>query len=170
MGWTRLHKGPCEMTEKVDYIEIYPMRGHSRGEWYATLDDIAESEEAAEYWALFGVTHRGNKHCLGEFPTKSDAIVARQGVSIFGKEGRTKGKGRKVIQIEIVEDYVDSSTVELFALCNDGTIWRRCIASKNDISSEEKRWHRVSLSGINEDRMPSAIKAASTAISNHYKV
>ena len=91
------------MTEKNVAIEIHPMRGHSRADWWGTLDDIVDSEEEAEYWALFGVTHRGNKHCLGEFPTKSDAIVARQGVSIFGKERMTKAKRRKVIQIEIVE-------------------------------------------------------------------
>ena len=65
------------MTEKTEYIEIYPMRGHSRGEWYGTFEDIVDSEEEAEYWALFGVTHRGNKHCLGEFPTKSVAMSAK---------------------------------------------------------------------------------------------
>jgi len=53
------------MTEKIESMEIHPMRGHSRGEWYCSIDDIAPREEEAEYWALFGVTHRGNKHCLG---------------------------------------------------------------------------------------------------------
>ena len=65
------------VTEKTEYIEIYPRRGHSRGEWYGTFEDIVDSEEEAEYWALFGVTHRGNKHCLGEFPTKSVAMSAK---------------------------------------------------------------------------------------------
>ena len=67
------------MTEKSEHFEIYPMRGHSRGDWWGTLDDIATSEEEAEYWAVFGVTHRGNKHCLGEFPTKRAAVFAVRG-------------------------------------------------------------------------------------------
>ncbi len=54
------------------------MRGHSREEWYATLDDIAACDEDAEYWALFGITRRGNTHCLGEFLTKSAAIAAKR--------------------------------------------------------------------------------------------
>ncbi len=66
------------MTEKTEYIEIHPMLGHSRGEWYGTLEDIVDSDEEAEYWALFSVTHRGNKHCLGEFPTNSAAMSAKQ--------------------------------------------------------------------------------------------
>ena len=52
------------------------MRRHSRGDWYGALDDIAECEEDAEYWALFGITHRGNKHCVGEYPTKAAALLA----------------------------------------------------------------------------------------------
>ena len=119
------------MTEKVEFMEIYPMRGHSRGEWYATLEDIAESEESAEYWALFGVTHRGNRHCLGEFPSESDAIFARQGTSIFGNAKRTQATGRKIIQIQIAENCSDPSTVELYALCDDGTLWRRRIGDQN---------------------------------------
>ncbi len=66
------------MAEKVESVDVYPMRGHSRGDWYGTLEDIVNSEEEAEYWALFGVTHRGNKHCLGEFPTKSAAMSAKR--------------------------------------------------------------------------------------------
>lgn len=37
------------MSEKIKFVVIHPMCGHSRGEWYATLDDIVESEENAEY-------------------------------------------------------------------------------------------------------------------------
>lgn len=66
------------MAEKIESVDVYPMRGHSRGEWYGTLEDIVDSEEEAEYWALFGVTHRGNKHCLGEFATKLAAMSAKQ--------------------------------------------------------------------------------------------
>ncbi len=62
------------MSEKIESVLVHPMRGHSRGEWYATRDDVAASEEDAEYWAVFGVTRRGNTHCLGEFPTKSAAM------------------------------------------------------------------------------------------------
>jgi hypothetical protein len=68
------------MTEKTESMEIHPMRGHSRGEWYCSLGDVAPSEEEAEYWAVFGVTHRGNKHCLGEFPTKTAARAAVHGL------------------------------------------------------------------------------------------
>lgn len=61
------------MSEKVESMEIHPMRGHSRGKWYCSLKDIAPSEEEAEYWAVFGVTQRGNRHCLGEFPSEEDS-------------------------------------------------------------------------------------------------
>ena len=64
------------MSERAIAYELHPMRGHSRGEWYATQKDIANSEDEAEYWALFSVTHRGNKHCVGEFATKLDALAA----------------------------------------------------------------------------------------------
>lgn len=52
------------------------MKGHSRGEWYGTIDDVVHSEDNAEYWALFGVTHRGNRRCLGEFPNRRAAFDA----------------------------------------------------------------------------------------------
>ena len=52
------------------------MRGHSRGEWYATQKDIVNSDRRAGYWALFSVTPSGNKHCLGEFATKAEALEA----------------------------------------------------------------------------------------------
>lgn len=64
------------MSEKAIAYELHPMRGHSRGEWYAAQEDIVNSEAEAEYWALFSVTHRGNKHCVGEFATKLDALAA----------------------------------------------------------------------------------------------
>jgi hypothetical protein len=70
------------MTEKSETFEIYPMRGHSRGDWWGTLDDIVDAEDEAEYWAVFGVTHRGNRHCLGEFPTKRAAATAVRGASL----------------------------------------------------------------------------------------
>ena len=66
------------MFEKIKFVAIHPMRGHSYGEWYATLDDIVESEENAEYWAVFGVTCGGIKYCLGEFRTKQAALAAVQ--------------------------------------------------------------------------------------------
>jgi len=55
------------------------MRGHSHGKWYGTVDNVAESEADAEYWAVFGVTHRGNRHCLGEFLSKDAALAAVNG-------------------------------------------------------------------------------------------
>lgn len=69
------------MSEKIDRIEILPMHGHSHGEWYGTVDDVAESDLDAEYWAVFGTTHRGNRHCLGEFPTKQAALSVVRGIS-----------------------------------------------------------------------------------------
>ena len=66
------------MTEKAVAFEVQPMCGHVHGEWYGTLENIADREEDAEYWALFGVTLRGNKHCLGEFQTKSEAEAAKR--------------------------------------------------------------------------------------------
>lgn len=61
-------------------MQIHPMRGHSRGEWYCSLDDIAPDAHQAEYWAIFGTTYRGITHCLGEFPTKSGAEAAAFGL------------------------------------------------------------------------------------------
>jgi hypothetical protein len=115
------------MTEKIESMEIHPMRGHSRGEWYCSLDDIAPSEEEAEYWAIFGVTHRGNKHCLGEFPSKSAAETATTGLRSRRKpvEPSPSRTGRKIIQIEVVADKKGSAMVDIFALCDDGSIWRR---------------------------------------------
>ena len=66
------------MAEKPVSFEVHPMRGHSRGEWYATQKDIVNSDGDAEYWALFSVTPRGNKHCVGEFQTKAAALVAKK--------------------------------------------------------------------------------------------
>jgi hypothetical protein len=66
------------VAEKPTSFEVHPMRGHSRGEWYATQKDIANSDEDADYWALFSVTLRGNKHCVGEFPTKAEALAAQK--------------------------------------------------------------------------------------------
>ncbi len=66
------------VSEKFKSAQIHPMRGHSRGDWYATVDDIAASENDAEYWGLFAVTLRGNTHCLGEFPTRSEAVKAKR--------------------------------------------------------------------------------------------
>jgi len=66
------------LAEKPISFEVHPMRGHSRGEWYAAQKDVVSSDEDAEYWALFSVTSRGNRHCLGEFPTKAEALAAEQ--------------------------------------------------------------------------------------------
>ncbi len=76
------------MSEKIESIQLHPMRGHSHGDWYATSGDIAASEEDAEFWALFGVTLKGNSYCLGEFPTKLAATRAMRLFSVPGDETR----------------------------------------------------------------------------------
>ena len=140
------------MTEKIESMEIHPMRGHSRGEWYCSLDDIAPSEEEAEYWAVFGITHRGNKHCLGEFPTKSAAKTAAHGLKSLWKpaEPMPSRRGRKIVQIEIVAAENDSTMVDIFALCNDGSIWRRGIGAGKNSGLLDDRWERIPLDGIEE--------------------
>ena len=138
------------MTEKIESMEIHPMRGHSRGEWYCSLDDIAPSEEDAEYWAIFGVTHRGNKHCLGEFPTKSAAETAAHGLKSLWRpvEPPPSKRGRKIIQIEVVADKSDSAMVDIFALCDDGSIWRRGIGTGRHSGLIDDQWERIPLDGI----------------------
>lgn len=66
------------MTEKAVSFEVHPMRGHSHGEWYGALENIVDQDSDAEYWALFGITVRGNKHCLAEFRTKIEAEDAKR--------------------------------------------------------------------------------------------
>lgn len=144
------------------------MRGHSRGEWYCSLDDIAPSESDAEYWAIFGVTHRGNKHCLGEFPTKSAAESAARGLKFIRKQVQSPLilRGRKIIQIEAVPDTKDSLMVDLFALCEDGTIWRRGVGTGRNSGLIDDRWENIPLDGF-EDLEPSealdAVRKARTA-------
>lgn len=143
------------------------MKGHSRGEWYGTLDDIVDSSENAEYWAVFGVTHRGNKHCLGEFPTESAAHAAVRGLRYFPppKEkvlGTVTGGGmiiglsstsahqRKIVQLEIAKSQDDSAMLELFALCNDGTVWHRGVGIRGNRGFMEEHWNEITLEGMNE--------------------
>ncbi len=143
------------MTEKIESMEIHPMRGHSREEWYCSLDDIAPSEEEAEYWAIFGVTHRGNKHCLGEFPTKAAAETAAHGLKPLRTpaEPSPSRRGRQVIQIEVVAEKNDSAMVDIFALCNDGSIWRRGIGTGRHSGLIDIHWERIPMDGI-EDLAP----------------
>ena len=145
------------MTEKIESMEIHPMRGHSRGEWYCSLDDIAPSEDEAEYWAIFGVTHRGNRHCLGEFPTKSAAKTAAHGLKSLWKrpEPVSSTRGRRIIQIEVVSDKNDASMVDIFALCDDGSIWRRGVGTGRSSGLIDDRWERIPLDGI-DDLAPEA--------------
>lgn len=138
------------MTEKIESMELYPMRGHSRGEWYCSLDDIAKSEEDAEYWAIFGVTHRGNKHCLGEFPTKTAALAARQGMKPLRPETVTRSRERRIVQIEAVYDQKQPKMVDLFALCDDGSVWRRGIGIRRAAGLMDARWEQITLDGISD--------------------
>lgn len=148
------------MTEKIESMEVYPMRGHSRGEWYCSLDDIATSENDAEYWAIFGITHRGNKHCLGEFPTKSAAQAAAHGLKSLWKpvEPSPSKRGRKVVQIEVVADKDDSAMVDIFALCDDGSIWRRGIGTGRHSGLIDDQWEHIPLDGIEEQAPKDAFR------------
>lgn len=121
------------------------MRGHSRGEWYCSLGDVAASEQEAEYWAVFGVTHRGNKHCLGEFPTKSAARAAVREPKTPLKRAAKLRRGRRIIQIEVVQDKNDSMMVDVFALCDDGSIWRRGIGTGRASGLLDDRWEQIPL-------------------------
>ena len=76
------------MGEVVEIKVLRPMCGHSREEWNPTVDDIAPSEAEASYWAIFGITPRGNWHCLGQFPTKDAAQDALFGKHIRPVDGR----------------------------------------------------------------------------------
>lgn len=155
------------MTERTESFEIHPMKGHSRGEWYGTLDDIGKSAKKAEYWAVFGVTHRGNKHCLGEFPTESAAQAAVRGLKYFRRSrdrslGTTpdrgkktdstpsSGHGRQIVQLEIVRSKNDDAMMELFALCNDGTVWHRGIGIRGNRGFMDEYWTEITLDGIRE--------------------
>ena len=153
------------MTEKTEAFEVHPMRGHSRGEWYGTLDDIVESPESAEYWAVFGVTHRGNKHCLGEFPTEHEAQAAVRGLMFFpppdiGVVGSIPGGGvvvgytnstcqpRKIVQFEVSKGEIDGSMLELFALCDDGSVWHRGVGIGDNRGFVDDTWTEISMNGI----------------------
>ena len=124
------------------------MRGHSRGEWYCSLDDIAPSEEKAEYWAIFGVTHRGNKHCLGEFPTKTAARSAAHGNKAHWRAAAPSRPGIKIIQIEVIKDKNEPTMVDVFALCDDGSIWRRGIGTGKASGLMDDRWEQIPLDSI----------------------
>jgi len=140
------------MTEKIESMEILPMRGHSRGEWYCSLDDVASSDDEAEYWAIFGVTHRGNRHCLGEFPSKSAAEIAANGMESLWKPARPapSRKRRKIIHIEVVADKKGSAMVDIFALCDDGSVWRRGIGTGHHSGLIDERWERIPLDEIED--------------------
>ena len=154
------------MTERSETFEVHPMKGHSRGEWYGTLDDIAESSETAEYWAVFGVTHRGNKHCLGEFPTESAAHAAVRGLQYFPpprenfvgtvpgggiviRESSSSKRSRRIVQLEVAKSD-DGAMVELFALCNDGTVWHRGVGVRGNRGLIEDSWNEITLEGIKQ--------------------
>ena len=143
------------MTEKILSAEIHPMRGHSRGDWYCSLDDIAPNEDEAEYWAAFGVTHRGNKHCLGEFPTR---FAAESAVGVFSSIRNSAGvqlhtDGKSVVKMEVVQDSKDKSKRIFLALCANGTIWRRIAQRGSDAEMIVDHWQSVPISG-REDLTP----------------
>ena len=143
------------VADKTKSMEVHPMKGRSRGEWYCSWDDIAPSEEEAEYWAVFGTTHRGITHCLGEFPTKSAAEAVAYGFKPLRDRVASPPShdGRKVIQIEVVADQNEPAMVDIFALCDDGSIWRRGIGTGRHTGLIDEQWERIPLDGL-EDVAP----------------
>jgi hypothetical protein len=159
------------------------MRGHSRGAWWGTLEDIVDSEAEAEYWAVFGVTHRGNKHCLGEFQTKSAAVSAIRGMSFprsarqaksakvrrrqSARQTRFAPAGmRKIVQIEVVYDHKENDIVELIGLCDDGTVWRRSIGIRSRAGREDQYWEQISLDELDNDQVKLAFGFGATGSQN----
>jgi len=140
------------VTERIESIEIQPMRGHSRGKWWGTLEDVVESDEDAEYWALFGITHRGNKHCLGEFGSKEAALSASLGMSRIPPptptETRQRNPIRKIIQLEVVSGNDNPPMIELIVLCDDGTVWHRGMGIRSGAGLIDDRWEQISQDGL----------------------
>lgn len=140
------------------------MSGHSRGDWYASLADIADSAESAEYWAVFGVTHRGNRHCLGEFATEALAWAAVRGLKRFptrpartsrstpraaaARSAKADSSERAIVQLEVSRDKADTSMVELFALCSDGTVWHRGVGVGRGRGLIDEEWTEITLKGM----------------------
>ena len=171
------------MTEKTLSMEVHPMRGHSRGDWYCSLDDIAPREDEAEYWAIFGITHRRNKHCLGEFPTKKAAEDAMHGWRSVRRPVHTPmprraswpnrrrvtsprdEHGKNVVQFEVVPDRKDASKISVVALCENGTIWRRDTEKGIDTGPIVKQWQRVSLAGLENLTPEEAFRLVITRLS-----
>ena len=104
--------------------------------------------QEAEYWAIFGTTHRGNKHCLGEFPTEAAAKSAVTGLNAVPYPHDPPSLSNKIIQIEVVTSERDPSVVDLFALCDDGSIWRRGIGIRQASGLMDDSWEKVPLDGI----------------------
>lgn len=166
------------MTERTEIFEVHPMKGHSRGEWYGTERDIVKDADLAEYWAVFGTTHRGNKHCLGEFSSEAAAWTAVRGLKFFPTRGfhssrpapapdfgaemtraspvgeavhireRRMATHREIVQIEVSNHGDDDSMLELFALCSDGTVWNRGIGIGKNRGLSDASWTEISLRGM----------------------
>jgi hypothetical protein len=143
------------MTEKSLSFEVHPMRGHSHGEWYGTLDNVVENDEDAEYWAVFGITHRGNKHCLAEYPTKADALAATQNFNMFPVAKRSRfasgDSGRKIVQLEVFPSTDSTPMIEIIALCSDGTVWHRGIGQGRSSGYADGSWEEITPDGLDGD-------------------
>jgi hypothetical protein len=140
------------MTEKSLSFEVHPMRGHSRGEWYGTLDDVVKSDKDAEYWAVFGITHRGNKHCLAEYSTKAETQAATQNFNMFPVAKRSSfasgESDRKIVQLEVLPSTDSTPMIEIIALCSDGTVWHRGIGRGLRSSFADGAWEQITLEGL----------------------
>lgn len=135
------------------------MRGHSHGEWYGTVDNVAASEADAEYWAVFGVTHRGNRHCLGEFLSKDAALAAVSGFDRTSSQIRIYG-GNAIVHIEAVRSDQGDSEFELFALFDDGAIRKRTKSASPIFGELEQRWQRINQDELPDDHLKDAFKRA----------
>ena len=66
--------------------------------------------------------------------------------------------GRKVIQIEVVADQNEPAMVDIFALCDDGSIWRRGIGTGRHTGLIDDQWERIPLDGLEDIAPENAFK------------
>jgi hypothetical protein len=155
------------LTEKAESFEIHPMRGHSRGEWYGTLDNVVESESDAEYWAVSGVMHRGNRHCLGEFSTKDAALAAIRGKAKVARKNRGNQGSRTIVHIEVEPAHRGDAKLRAFALFSDGTVWRRKRRTSSGSGELADRWEAIDFDDLPSGRLRDAfVQAMLTKVDN----
>ena len=62
----------------------------------------------------------------------------------------TSNRGRKVVRIEVDAGNIDSAMVDVFGLCNDGSIWRRGIGTGGYPGPIDDQWERIPLDGMED--------------------